>query len=200
MKKSLLIASGAVLCSVAAGVLAKPGLDIQVVNTMEVMQLSKEGQEVVKEFEKERQTIAKSLETDQQKLMQDAKAFETKKATLTEAAARKERNALEDKESTFKRKVADAEATLREKMQERTEIVARSVEKSIQEVAEEAGADLIIDEMTGRVVYAKDGIKQTRKAIEKMDKSYEKILAEGKKPEGATKIAAATSAKPKATA
>jgi len=190
MKKSLLMLSGTAVCA-AAAVLAKAPLDIQVVNTMEVMQLSREGQQVVKEFEQERQNIAKGLEADQQKLMNDVKAFEAKKATLAEAAARKERNSLEDKENAFKRKVADAEATLREKMQERTEVVARSVEKSIQEVAEELGTDLIIDEMTGRVVYAKDGIKQTKKAIEKMDKSYEKVLAQGNQP---------ANAKPKATA
>jgi len=171
MQKSLLIASSAVLCAAATTVAdAKNALDIQVVNTVEVMQQSKEGQKVVKEFEQERQTVAKSLESEQQKLMQNVKAFEAKKATLTEAAARKERNALEDQENTFKRKVADAEASLREKMQERTELVARSVEKSIQEVAKESGANLIIDELTGRVVYADESLKQTKKTIEKMDK------------------------------
>jgi len=182
MKKSLLVASSAALCAATVTVADAPRkpLDIQVINTVEIMQRSKEGQLVVKEFEQERQVVAKGLEADQQKLMQDVKAFESKKATLTEAAARKERNTLEDQDHAFKRKVADAEETLRNKMQERTEKVAQSVEKSIKEIAEEVGADIMLDEMTGRVVYAKESLKQTQKAIARMDDSYAKVLAQGK--------------------
>lgn len=172
---SLLPASIA-LCTfvINADTPAKKAQDIRVMNAAEMMQSCKQGQAIVKEIEEKRRKVSTELDAERQRLAKAAQEFEEQKASqaLTDNALRKRQRELEDEQARFKRKVDDAQVAMQDEVQALTQEMAKNVEKIVGDVARETGADIVLDELTGRVLYARKELKVTENAIRKMDSDY----------------------------
>jgi Skp family chaperone for outer membrane proteins len=166
-------------CGIMAGAFAetpsisqlasKSNLNIRFIDSLEVMRMSKGGQEAQKELETRRDQLAKEIQSDEQKFNQAATEFKSKAPALSETARDKEEKRLVKMKRDFETKVQESEEEIKMAMQRVTERLARDVEEAVTSVAKEDGLDAVVDTMTGRVIYVANGINITGKITSKVN-------------------------------
>lgn len=169
-------------------------LDIAFVDSFKAMRECKEGEKVAKELEGIREKISKEIQDEAKKVAQQEQELKSKAATLKKDALEKQERDLQKKRRSLEERVRDGEEELKMVMQQKTESLAAKVEESIVDVAKNKGVDVVIDKVTGRVLYAKDDNKG--------DITADTIAQVNKKAvsEGTTQVAAKKDDKSKATA
>ncbi len=194
MKKKLLFS--AVVCTVSvAGLLAKDAsLDIAFVDSFAAMRECKDGQLVGAEIDKLREVASQELQKDAEFLAKTEADLKTKAAMLKPAELAKQERELAKKKRALEETLQEKEAELKLVMQQKTEDLAVKIEQGIVEVAKAKGVDAVIDKMTGRVMYTKEGNKGdlTQDAIAAIDKKSD-LVAQSKKADASTTVAKADS-------
>ena len=167
----------------------KADLKIRFIDTFESMRMSKEGTEVAKELENKRKELAKKIETEEKKLAQAMTEYRGQASTLSDSARNKKELELTNMKRDYEAMVQKYEEELKMVMQQKTELLAKEVDKAVAQIAKSEGIDAVIDRMSGRVIFASQKGDYTEKITREMNKQYEVKLAEGKGPKASTTLA-----------
>ena len=187
MNKRLLAVS--MLVPFAGTILAdsKP-TNIRVINTGAVLEGSAAGKEKMEILEKDRQVILQILSAEQQKVVAKEKSIEEKGSTLSAAALKTAQAELELLKAELQKKYETANAEWQEKARKETAELKEMLDKCVQKVATTACAQgdckqlVIVDQLTGSVLYSTPEAELTTAAIKEMDKAYTQKVATFKTP------------------
>ena len=161
-------------------------LKIRVIDLGDAMRTSKEGQEVKNDIVAKEQSARKQIEDKQNEFSQKVAEFESKRTTLSQQALDKEQGKLVELKSDYDALVKKKEQEFQLLNQQVTGRLADKVGKAVEEVAKEEKYDVVIDKMTGSVVYASGDSVCTNKVVEVMDKHYNLQVASVKGTKKAT--------------
>ncbi len=167
----------------------KADLKIRFIDTFEAMRTSKEGAEVAKELENKRKELAKKIETEEKKVAQAMTEYRGQASTLSDSARNKKELDLTNMKRDYEAMVQKYEEELKIVMQQKTELLAKEVDKAVAQIAKTEGIDAVIDRMSGRTIYASQRGNFTKKITNEMNKQYDVKLAAGKGGAKATTVA-----------
>jgi outer membrane protein len=168
---------------------SKADLKIRFIDTFDAMRSSKEGQEVSKELENKRKELAKNIEAEEKKVAQAMTEYRGKASTLSDVARNKEEQKLTKMKRDYEAMVQGSEEELKLVMQQKTEMLAKEVDKAVTQIAKAEGLDAVVDRMSGRVIYASQKGDFTEKITREMNKQYEVKLASSKGAKASTTVA-----------
>ncbi|PKN03285.1 hypothetical protein CVU75_03005 [Candidatus Dependentiae bacterium HGW-Dependentiae-1] len=158
----------------------KSDLKIRFMDTFEAMRVSKEGVEVAKELENKRKELAKKIETEEKRIAQAMTEYRSQASSLSDTARNKKELELTNMKRDYESMVQKYEEELKLVMQQKTELLAKEVDKAVTKMAKEEGLDAVVDRMSGRVIYASAKGDCTEKIAREMNKQYEVKLSEAK--------------------
>lgn len=165
-------------------------LEIATVNILEVMRDSQEGKQVGFELEERRKKLTDDIHADDQKFAQAMETFKTKSATLSDTAREKEESRLIAMRRDLEAKVQKSEDELKHAMQKASDRLTTKVQKEVENIALTKNIDLVIDEASGRVLYASKRSSFTKDVVASLNKEHTQTLAKSGKP-AATPVKAA---------
>ncbi len=158
----------------------KSDLKIRFMDTFEAMRVSKEGVKVSQELEEKRKELAKKIETEEKRMAQAMTEYRAQASSLSDTARNKKELELTNMKRDYEAMVQKYEEELKLVMQQKTELLAKEVDKAVTRIAKEEGLDAVVDRMTGRVIFASQRGDYTDKIAREMNKQYEVKLAEAK--------------------
>ncbi len=158
----------------------KSDLKIRFMDTFEAMRVSKEGVKVSQELEEKRKELAKKIETEEKRMAQSMTEYRAQASSLSDTARNKKELELTNMKRDYEAMVQKYEEELKLVMQQKTELLAKEVDKAVTRIAKEEALDAVVDRMTGRVIYASQKGDYTDKVAREMNKQYEVKLAEAK--------------------
>lgn len=158
----------------------KSDLKIRYIDTFAAMRESKEGALVSKELEEKRKELAKGIEAEEKRLTQAMTEYRGKASMLSDTARNKEEQKLTTMKRDYESMVQKSEEMLKLVMQQKTEQLAKQVDKAVAKIAKAEALDAVIDRMSGRVIYASPAGDYTMKITMEMNKQYDVSLAQGK--------------------
>ncbi len=156
--------------------LAKSGLDVHLdlkvryVDAFEIMQKSKLGLAEAEKLQEMNKNWTEEITAKGQKLEQEARAFEAKKTTMSEAAAQAEAKRLAKDKRDLEARVQECQQDFQMAQQKATERILKEMRECATQVAKAEGLDVIIDKMTGQVLYSSPQSECSNSIIALMDK------------------------------
>lgn len=161
----------------------KKNLNVAYVDSLHAMRDSKAGQIVTTELEAKRKKMAEELQKCERQFTQDFKEFQEKASTMSEDAREKDQKRLAKLERDFKIKAQEFEEELKLEMQKATEKLSKELDDAVYEYARASNFDVVVDRVTGRVIYSAADQEPTEHVMCIMNKNHDNRLAlEGKKP------------------
>jgi len=182
MKKRMLAIS--ILVPVAASLHAEtPKTKIRVINTGAVLEGSTIGKEKMEMLEaKRRDTIAK-LETEQKKVVAKEEEIKAKGSAISQAAREKLDGELTVAQAELRQKYETANAAWQEEARKETAELKGMLDECVKKVADAACTKeqcdelVVLDQLTGSVLYATPKTELTADAVKEMDKKHRKTAA-----------------------
>lgn len=169
---------------------AKKDMTVEYVDALAAMRESDEGKRITSEIETKRRKMAEELQKIEKQLMQSAKATQEKWSTMSEEAREKTQREMAKAERDYKMKAQEYEEELQREMQKATEKLSKELDEAVAQYAQESKIDVVIDRVTGRVVYSVVDQEPTQKITELMNKNCKQtVVAEGNKKSAGTTVA-----------
>lgn len=127
---------------------------------------------------------AHALIQEEAKKIEKAKAEYAKKApAMTESARKSEELKIAKMERDLNDLAQEKGEELKNDMHTATERLVKELDVAVAELAQEEGLDIVVDKISGRILYVSDTFDYTEKAIDKINKRHELKLVENKKIE-----------------
>lgn len=137
-----------------------------------------------------KQNSARTEIQDEARKLEKAKNDYAKKApAMTESARKLEETKLAKMERDLNDLAQEKGEELKQDMQVATEKLMQELEVAVAELAKEENLDIVVDKMTGRILYVSDKFDFTEKAIDKVNKRHEIKLAQNQKSASKTLVA-----------
>lgn len=183
----------ALLIPFATTISAEAPTKVRVVNTGAVLEGSIAGKEKMEMLEKERQATLARLTDDQKKVIAKEKEVEEKASAISPAALEKLKAELQVAKADLQQKYEIANAAWQQKAQEETAELKGMLDEVVKKVAESCTKDqckelVVVDQMTGSVLFASEDCELTTAAITEMDKVYTQKLAATKSAKSTTTV------------
>lgn len=160
----------------------KKNLNVAYVDSLNAMRDSKAGQIVTADLEAKRKKMAEELQKCERQFAQEFKEFQEKVSTMSEDAREREQKRLAKLERDFKIKAQEFEEELKLEMQKATEKLSKELDDAVYEYARAANLDVVIDRVTGRVIYSAADQEPTQQVVSIMNKNHDnRVALEGKK-------------------
>lgn len=164
-------------------------LKIRYVDAFEVMQNSKLGVQMGQELVETNKKWAEEINKRGRELEQELVSYEGKKSTLSADARDKQEKYLAKAKREYQSYVEERQQDFQKEQAKATEKVLKEVKESASLVAKAEKIDVIVDKMTGQVLYNSPKADFSDKIIVSMDKKHAApkatAVAEAKKPAAA---------------
>lgn len=165
-------------------------LRVRYVDAFEIMQKSKLGKQEAEKLSDLNKKWTEEITAKGQKLEQEARTFESKKTTMSESAGQSEAKRLAKDKRELEARVQECQQDFQVAQQKATENILKEVRECATLVAKAEGLDVVIDKMSGQVLYSSAKAECSNSVIALMDKkqpSTTKVADSSKKEASKTK-------------
>lgn len=162
--------------------MSKKDVKLEVFDSFGVMRQCKGGIEQVDKLEERRQALAGKIEVEGKKYEAAVNELKTKAATMSESARAKKEQEIVRMKREYEGLVQGSEEEMKLMMQQITDALGREIELAVAQYAQAEGLDIVIDKVTGRVLYTSDKSDCTSRIVQIMDKNHSvKVAKNGSK-------------------
>jgi len=183
MKKMIHIAACGLVCTLAHGAAKAPvkgdTLVMRWTNAQE-LNTTKVAEEKLMELQMINDQATAEVQRLQDKLRQAEQEFTAKRSTLSKAARETEEAKLVALKSELSSLIETSKLKVSRAVQEKTEEMVAELEEAARKVAEKQGLDVILDTVSGRVLYASKEAMVTEDLVKEMNKQSDLKTAKGK--------------------
>lgn len=158
----------------------KKELKVCYIDSLAAMRDSKAGQIVTVELESKRKRVADDLQRREKEFTADVKMFQDKSPTMSPMAREDEQKRLAKMERDLKLTMQEKEEDFKVDMQRATEKLSKELDEAVFEFARAEKYDIVVDKITGRVVYSAADQEPTTHIVSIMDRNHEKRGSSGK--------------------
>lgn len=168
------LVSAAVSCADDSSVALSEGVSEKtqqavVVDSMQILQRSKRGQEIIARVEERKKQAEFKLMSRQQEFVTAQKEFEEKRVAMSEKAVREEDRKIARMERDLKNQAADMQAEFQEAVNMAMNELARELRSIVAQEAKKQGWTRVDDLATGQVLYVADAGDVTQEMIQLWD-------------------------------
>ena len=142
------------------------------IDSIMIMQKSKEGQKLAGEIQKEITKFQAEVQNSQKELAELSKGLDIQGKALNTDAKQGKTEALTQKRKELERKFTDKEEQLRASIQKRQIALRDSQLKVINKVSEKEGWGLLVDKNTPGVLFVSKAIDKTPMVLAAVDAAY----------------------------
>lgn len=147
-------------------------LKIRYVDAFEIMQKSKLGAQTAQELMETNKKWAEELTGKGKALEQEMMAFKSKESTMSDAAREKEGKRLTKAKRDYDAYVEEKNQDFQREQAKATEKILKEVRESASLVAKADGIDVVVDKMSGQVLYNSTKADYSDKIVASMDKKF----------------------------
>jgi Skp family chaperone for outer membrane proteins len=152
-------------------------LKVCYVDYVSAMRESKAGQQVTFDIEAKRKKMATELQELEKIFAYAVKEFQDKAVTMSDEAREKEQTRIAKMERDFKIRAQEYEEELKREMQRATEKLSKEFEEAVAEYARAEKLDVVVDKVTGRVIYSVVDQAPTMRVVTIMDRNHTKHIS-----------------------
>ena len=156
------------------------GVKIGYVDINRVINESKAGKEIKRQFVEYMNSVQSQLKALQEEINKLREEIQTKGKFMDEETLKKKRLELERKMSDYKILYQDAQRELRQRDQQASEKVMGMLKKIIERIGKKEGFTIILEKTQSAILYASPKIDLTDEVLKAFDEMYEKSKKEKK--------------------
>jgi Skp family chaperone for outer membrane proteins len=156
---------------------------LAVVESYAVMGDANPGVQEREEMEIKQNNARAEIQEEAKKLEKAKNDYAKKAPAMTESARKSEEMKLAKMERDLNDLAQEKGEELKQEMQVATERLMQELEVAVAELATEEKLDVVVDKMSGRILYVSEKFDFTEKTIDKINKRHEVKLAQNKKAE-----------------
>ncbi len=156
------------------------GVKIGYVDINKVINESKAGKEIKRQFVEYMNSVQNQLKALQEEINKLKEEIQTKGRFMDEETLKKKRLELERKMSDYKILYQDAQRELRQRDQQASEKVMGMLKKIIEKIGKKEGFTIILEKTQSAILYASPKIDLTDRVLKAFDEMYEKSKKEKK--------------------
>ncbi len=156
------------------------GVKIGYVDINRVINESKAGKEIKRQFVEYMNSVQSQLKALQEEINKLREEIQTKGRFMDEETLKKKRLELERKMSDYKILYQDAQRELRQRDQQASEKVMGMLRKIIEKIGRKEGFTIILEKTQSAILYASPKIDLTDKVL----KAFDEMYAKSRKKEG----------------
>lgn len=155
-------------------------IKVRVIDSFQVMSTCKDGQEAAKKLEETRDKLTKEIQELEKARVQVVNDLKVKGSMLSDSARAEAEKKANKLERDYQDLLRESEDAMKVAMQKATEELAKGIEDVVTAVAVKDKLDVVVDKMTGRVIYSVDKVDLTKELVSEMDKKREVRIAQAK--------------------
>jgi len=156
------------------------------IDSILIMQKSKEGQSVVATIQKDVETFQKEVELSQKELTDFQESMNKQAKVLSKEALTAKTEELTKKKKDIERKLSDKEEALKATIQKKQFALREKQLATIGEVSAKEEWGVLVDRNTPGVLYVSTAIDKTDLVLKAVDEKYETTLAKNTTPKTVT--------------
>lgn len=164
---------------------------ISVVESYAIMGESTPGLQEREAMEAKQSNARLEIQEKAKELEKGRSEYAKKASAMTDSARKAEELRLAKMERDLNDLAQEKGEELKQEMQIATERLMQELESAVTELAQENNLDIVVDKITGRILYVSDKFDLTDRAIDKVNKRHEIKLAENQKNIDAKKVVVA---------
>jgi len=143
------------------------------IDSLAIMQKSKEGSKVAAKITKEIETFQNEVKVAQQELVDAQSAVEKQAKVLSADALQAKNEELVQKKKDIERKLGDKEEALRLSIQKQQVALREKQMSVVQQLSESKKWDVVIDKNTPGVLCVSNAVDKTKEVLDAVDAKYD---------------------------